>query len=495
MSMLVSTAALLLASLGFIVYELITYRDTMVQNFSTQAEIIGINTVSALVFNDPQAATETIAALRVKPNIMSAAIYTADGKLFAKYVRNDGATVFQMPEQISEQREDYRFESDHLLLSRPIISEGKQIGMVHIQSDLKEIDVRLKRYALITMGVLAISLLAAYRISSKLQEIISHPLLHLAQTAKTVSEEKNYSVRAVAENQDEIGQLVLTFNEMLTQIQMRDDTLSRAHNELEQRVTERTLELKEEITERQRAQEEMRKLNTQLEAANKELEAFSYSVSHDLRAPLRHINGFVELLKMHEGTRLGEKSQHYMNTIMNSAKRMGDLVDDLLVFSRMGKSEMRVGKVDLDHLTEEVIKDLQPEIGAREITWKIASLPEVEGDVTMLRQVCVNLIGNAIKYTRTRAQAQIEIGYTPEKEEHVFFIRDNGVGFDPQFAGKLFGVFQRLHRSDEFEGTGIGLANVRRIVHRHGGRTWAEGRVDGGAVFSFSLPKRGEKPE
>ncbi len=249
-----------------------------------------------------------------------------------------------------------------------------------------------------------------------------------------------------------------------------------------------------DIAERKRAEEETHKLNAQLETANKELEAFSYSVSHDLRAPLRHINGFVGMLKAHEGARLDATGQSYMNTIMNSAQRMGHLIDDLLVFSRIGKSEMRTGKVSLAVVVRDVMKDLQAEITGREVTWHIDSLPEVCGDAAMLQQVWVNLIGNAVKYTRTRTRAEIEIGSSREGEEHVFFVRDNGVGFDPQYAEKLFGVFQRLHHSAEFEGTGVGLANVRRIIQRHGGRTWAEGRVDGGATFYFSLPDKEEKP-
>ncbi|MEW6324980.1 MAG: PAS domain S-box protein [Nitrospirota bacterium] len=246
-----------------------------------------------------------------------------------------------------------------------------------------------------------------------------------------------------------------------------------------------------DITERKCAEEQMGRLNARLEAMNKELEAFSYSVSHDLRAPLRHIHGFVDLLAGHVRERLDATGQRYINTIRDSAVRMGRLIDDLLTFSRMAKAEMRIGPVRLDPLIQEAVADLQDEMAGRDIAWTIGPLPEVDADPSMLRQVWVNLLSNAVKYTRQRARAEIEIGSASEEEEQVFFIRDNGIGFDPRYAGKLFGVFQRLHRPDEFEGTGIGLANVRRIIERHGGRVWAEGRVNGGAVFYFSLPKRG----
>ena len=251
-----------------------------------------------------------------------------------------------------------------------------------------------------------------------------------------------------------------------------------------------------DITERKRAQAQITQLNadlqnraTQLEAANKELEAFSYSVSHDLRAPLRHIDGFVKLLNKQDSAKLDERGRRYLDIIADSARQMGMLIDDLLVFSRMNRAELRQAKVSSDSLVHEAIGGLQTEINGRQIDWKIAPLPDVEADPAMLRQVWVNLIANAVKYSRPRNPAEIEIGSQSDNGDLVFFVRDNGVGFDMQYAHKLFGVFQRLHRAEEFEGTGIGLANVRRIVHRHGGRTWAEGKPDGGATFFFSLPK------
>jgi signal transduction histidine kinase len=233
----------------------------------------------------------------------------------------------------------------------------------------------------------------------------------------------------------------------------------------------------------------VRERTTELEVANEELEAFSHSVSHDLRAPVRHIDGFAELLEKSTESTLSENDRRYLNLIIHSTRQMRRLIDDLLDFSRMGRSEMQRTQVNLQDLLERAIQGVQPEIQGRTILWKKNPLPQVRADPSLLQQVFSNLLFNAVKYTRPRDPAEIEIGGTAGERESVIFIRDNGVGFDMRYAERLFGVFQRLHGKDEFEGTGIGLANVRRIISRHGGRTWAEGKVDGGATFYFSLPR------
>lgn len=256
----------------------------------------------------------------------------------------------------------------------------------------------------------------------------------------------------------------------ITQRKAAENKIIQLNVELEQRVLERT---------------------KQLLSANEELEAFSYSVSHDLRAPLRHVMGFVQLLEKDARAVLSEKSLRYLETISQSAKRMGNLIDDLLTFSRVGKAELQKTEIDLQEVIQDVLGDFEEETRGRKIVWGISKLPRVYADRALLRMVLVNLISNAIKFTGGRAEAQIDVDCVPGGGmETVIRVRDNGAGFDPRYTEKLFGVFQRLHKRDEFEGTGIGLANVQRVIHRHDGRTWAEGSPGQGAAFYFSIPSR-----
>ena len=255
-------------------------------------------------------------------------------------------------------------------------------------------------------------------------------------------------------------------------------------------------ELQVEVEQRRRREVEIRQLNDQLakraselETSNSELESFAYSVSHDLRAPLRHVVGFSELLQKQASSLLDDKSRRFIQTILESAKRMGNLIDDLLAFSRIGRAETKMTLVSLDQLVNEVVAEIGNDTAGRDIVWKINPLPVCYGDRSMLRLVIANLLSNAVKFTRMRGRAEIEVGCVDGENEIEVSVKDNGAGFDMQYVKKLFGVFQRLHLPEEFEGTGIGLATVRRIVHRHGGKVRAEGDVDRGATFFFSLPK------
>jgi len=268
---------------------------------------------------------------------------------------------------------------------------------------------------------------------------------------------------------------------------------STVRRRVEQQLRQSRDDLEREVTQRRALNQELAKRSGELQATNKELEAFAYSVSHDLRAPIRHIAGFTELLQKNAASVLDERAQRHVTMILESAKRMGNLIDDLLAFSRIGRAEAHKTMVSLQQLVQEAQSEVAQETNGRNINWKIGRLPSCYGDRSMLRLVLVNLVSNAVKFTRTRPQAEIEIESTNHNPDQIVIsIRDNGVGFDMKYVNKLFGVFQRLHAPEAFEGTGIGLATVQRIIHRHGGTVWAEGLVDGGATFFFSLSKSQE---
>ncbi|MEY2488907.1 MAG: hypothetical protein QOC70_849, partial [Verrucomicrobiota bacterium] len=245
-----------------------------------------------------------------------------------------------------------------------------------------------------------------------------------------------------------------------------EQALEQLNENLEQRVSERT---------------------TQLEMANKELDAFSYSVSHDLQAPLRAVDGFSQAMLEDYGSQLPDEGRRYLQTIRDGTQRMGALIDDLLTFSQLSRLPLEKREMDPGELVRDAIKESSSQKGGRRIEIRVGDLPLCQGDPALLKQVWLNLLSNAFKYTRHRELAVIEVGCTKEKGENVYFVRDNGTGFDMRYVGKLFGVFQRLHRAEEYEGTGVGLALVQRIIHRHGGRVWANGAVDGGATFYFTL--------
>lgn len=744
MNMLVSGAALSLACAAFVGYGLVTFREALVANLSIQAQVVGSNSISALLFNDPGSAEKTLSALQAAPNIEYASIYTPDGQPFAAYWRDQARPAASLPSIPAVQTEIHWFKDRQITVVRPIVFQGKPAGLVCIRSDLRQWTAHLQRYAIIVAAVLLVSLMAAWLTSTVIRRAIADPIVRLAETARIVSREKNYSVRApLTSNHDELAALIATFNEMLAQIQERDTALQfeiaerkQAENAVKESLATSETALKEladqkfaldqhalvavtdvqgtityandkfcavsqysedeligqnhrivnsghhpkeffqqmyhtiangkvwhgevknrakdgsiywmdttivpfvgadgkprqyvairtDITERKRAEEalhesqerfrllldgvkdyaiymldpeghviswnegaarikgyrseeilgkhfscfyvpgdreagkparelqeslakgrfeaqaqrvrkdgsafwanvvitpmhddsgtlsgfskvacditqqkaderEIRELNeelehrvgertAQLEVANKELEAFSYSVSHDLRAPLRHIGGFSKMLAEEFGSTLDPTAQHYLDRIQAGTHKMGLLVDELLNLARVGRHALSLQPTRLNSIVAEVIAILQPDTEGRQVQWEIADLPAVECDPVLIKQIFQNLLANALKFTRPRAHALIEVSHKEEDGQPVFMVRDNGIGFNMKYVDKLFGVFQRLHSADEFEGTGIGLVTVQRIVHKHGGRVWAEGELDKGAAFYFTL--------
>jgi signal transduction histidine kinase len=467
MNTLVSGIALVLACAGFFAYDQITFRESLVRTLSAQAQIIASNSVSALLFSDPQAAAQTLSALRTSHNIGSAAIFTADGKVFARYFRSPADEVLSVPLMRPDQVERYSFGSTHLTLTRQITSEGKTVGFVFLRADLAEIDRRLKRYALIALAVLLASLVAALVISGAFRRSVAQPIVQLAETARRVSRGKDFSIRASpSSSYDELTILIDSFNEMLEEIQRRDSALQSAHDELEQRVADRTRELV---------------------ATNRELEAFSYSVSHDLRGPLDALNGFTYLLsKQYEG-KLDEQARTLIDHIRSSGRRMTELIDDLLNLSRVTSSAMRDEKVDLGGIARAVMEELCRTAPDREVEFVAPPSVEAYGDPHLLRIVMENLLQNAWKYTSRHGRARIEFGEMHKDGRAIYFVKDDGIGFDPRYAGRLFQPFQRLLSATDFPGNGIGLATVRRIIQRHHGELWAEGAIEKGATFYFTL--------
>jgi signal transduction histidine kinase len=464
MLLLTSGVVLTLTCAGFFIHESITFRQFMLRRLTTLGEIIAANSTAALAFENHNDAREVLGALKAERHIVGACLYDGAGRVFSTYPARLSVSDFPA----GPQSDGLRFAESCVAGFLPVVQgDSKRLGTLYLKSDLGVIHERRRSYAGVAALVIAVSLFAAYVLASMMQVQISSPIIALTATARAISERRDYSVRAMRRGDDELGHLADAFNQMLGQIEDQNKEVNRLNAELEQRVNERTV---------------------QLSAANAELEAFSYSVSHDLRAPLRHVQGYVEMLKTATLGQLSGNALRYLKTIGDASVEMGRLIDDLLEFSRTGRVEISHQCVSLDDLVQDCLVGLKMATKGRKITWKIVPLPRVIGDKSLLKQALANLIDNAVKYSAKREYAEIEIGVAGEEDGRVIvFIRDNGAGFDMKYSHKLFGVFQRLHRSEEFEGTGIGLATVRRIIVRHGGRTWAEGRLGDGATFYFTL--------
>jgi len=498
-TMLASGVALALVSLAFVAYDWVSIRRARVRDLTTLAEIIGANSAAALVFDDSDAAAEILAALRAEPIVVSACIYDRGGRPFARYMRTPEAAA---PPAYDPAPVDARFSGRSLQMQRSIRLENEAVGAIALHADLRDLQTRIVRYAGIVALAAVLSASVALALSTGLQRFVSDPILGLARIAKKVTQEKDYSVRGIKHGDDEVGTLIDGFNDMLVEIQKRDTALRLAHDELEKRVQQRTEALRREVLERRRAEEEVLRLNESLErrvverteqlaAANRDLESFSYSVSHDLRVPLRAVNGLVRVLAEEHAQGLDPEGRRLFGLVRESASGMGQLIDDLLAFSRLGRREIHGQDIDMHALATAAARELLQLEPHRRVHLDIAPLPRAFGDPALVRQVFVNLISNALKFSRRHPDAAVRIGSEARDGATVYFVRDNGVGFDMKYAPKLFNVFQRLHTVREFPGTGVGLAIVRRIVECHGGRAWAEARPGEGATFFFTLSTPG----
>jgi signal transduction histidine kinase len=468
--LLTSGAVLLLTCSIYFAYEYYTFKQSTVRQLTTLGQIISTNSTAALAFQSRDEAYEILAALKAEPHIVAAALYDKNGKLFVHYPAN--LSIASFPDSV--RTSGYIFERSYLLGFQSVVQNESELGTLYLKSDMGAMLERFKLYGAIAILVIMMSSLLAYLLSKWLQEGISKPIILLAETAKAISMRKDYSVRATKlDNDGEFGLLTDAFNQMLTEIQEQNNEIQHQNVEilsfnqkLEQNIIDRTKEL---------------------EVANKELEAFSYSVSHDLRSPLRSIDGYSRILIEDYDKKLDDEGRRILQVIMKNAVRMGQLIDDLLAFSRIGKQNLTKVNLNMETIVTGVTEELKNNYG-KDVQIDIKQLLSTRGDSSMLKQVMINLVSNALKYSMKKPKSIIEIGSYADNNNHVYYVKDNGAGFDMRYYDKLFGVFQRLHSGNEFEGTGVGLALVQRIIHKHGGKVWAEGKVDEGATFYFSLP-------
>ena len=473
----ISGLVLLLTSAAFAGYQYWSLRLATRDALAVRGRIIAANSTASLAFANDADAREILSALRTDQHIVAAVLYDKGGHVFAAYPV--GAAPDVVP--TAPGPDGYRFERGLLIGFQPVEESGsRRLGTLYLASDLGAIYDTFRLSGVIGLAVMAVALLAAYFLSRILQGTISEPILALAETAKAVSTRQDYSVRAPKVGADELGTLTDSFNQMLGRIAQQNDELQRYAADLERRVEERTHELQER-------NDALRRNAAELLAANTELDAFAYSVSHDLRAPLRSIDGFSQiLLEDYSGT-LDAAGRESLQRVRAASQRMGTLIDDLLKLARVTRVEIRTEDVDLSGMAREIAAELQRATPERLVEFAIAPGLSARGDARLLRVALDNLLRNSWKYTAKQAQPRIEFASIAANGERAFMVRDNGAGFDMQYADKLFGVFQRLHSPAEFEGTGVGLATVRRIITRHGGRIWAEGVVDRGATFYFTL--------
>jgi signal transduction histidine kinase len=485
-SMVSSAAALVLAGLALIVFDLISTREHLRQQLAVLAVLIADRSTAALVFRDRELAAENLAATSDQTSIVAACIYDASpggdppgGDLPDGVPANGGADVLYATFRRSETvagcpprppADGSRFEDGALLVVRPIHLEEERIGTVFLRSDLRILDERMRRYAGVVVGVVAIAASVAFLFSSRLQRIVTDPIERLAAAARAVSERRDYSLRASKGNDDELGVLVDAFNDMLGTIEERDRALLEANGRLESAIGE-------------------------LESKNAELERFTYTVSHDLKSPLITITGFLGLLE--QDARKGdlERLERDVERIRAAAGRMSRLLDELLELSRIGRLRNAPEEVPLGELAREATSLLATAIEKAGVEVEIApDLPAVRGDRPRLLEVVQNLVENAVKFMGSQPRPRIEIGAREEGGETVFHVRDNGTGIAPAYHEKVFGLFERL--DPHTDGTGIGLAIVRRVVEVHGGRIWVESEGLGrGTTFRFTLPGEERLPK
>lgn len=519
---LTSTIALLLASVVIITYDNYTYRGQKAKEVAVQAQILAAGMLAALEFEDHKSAQAFLDPLATNPEISVAAVYTSSGLLFANYTRpGSKPPPYFAPPQGQE------FEENDFLVSWPVEHSQRGLGSVYLRAQMEPLAVRITRYVGTLLLAMVVSLIITLPLGMRLHYAIANPVY--ARSLLEASLDPMVAISAAGKITDvneatinitglrraeligtefsnfftEPEKARASYEEVFAHGSITDYPLTIRH--VDGRLTDvlynasvykgehgnvlGVFAAARDVTAQKKAAEEIRQRTTELQAANRELEAFSYSVSHDLRAPLRSIDGFSQVVMEDYGDRLDDQGKEYLNRVRAATQRMGHLIDDMLALSRVTRSDMQRELVDLGKMANEIFSELQKSEPERKVEWRIGNELLAWGDMRLLRMVLFNLLGNAWKYTVHQAQPRIEFDVQRHADGPMeFFIKDNGAGFDMAYAEKLFGAFQRLHTAAEFPGTGVGLAIVQRVIHRHGGQVRGIGVPNQGATFYFTLP-------
>jgi signal transduction histidine kinase len=478
----VTLTAVSLALFVMVAYDLQRHRRDWINDLTTQAELLGLTSAAALAFDDSAAAKENLALLHYRPRMLLGAIYDERGNIFASYVREGyGGSPPELPGT-----DGIRVDGSDFVGFRRIEHDGQIVGTVHLRAR-HELDKVLLNYLGIAAVVAGLSMATAFLLARRLERVVTGPILTVAKVAEDVVALADYSRRAPKVSDDEVGALTESFNSMLEEVERRESELANSNRELAIEIEAKNAAQNEVLRLNAELEEIVRQRTAELMNAVHELESFSYSVSHDLRAPLRAINGFSQALVADHGADLPPQAQRYLSRITAATTRMEQLIEDLLNLSRVSRGDLTRVPVDVSAIARQIAASLQSAEPARAVEFSIWNGLQAVGDPRLLRTALENLIGNAWKFTSKTAAAKIDVGSMRDGERQVFYVRDNGAGFDMKYADKLFGAFQRLHTVDEFPGTGIGLATVARVVARHGGRVWADGREGEGAAFYFTI--------
>jgi len=474
--------AILPAGFAIMILDGVLFRQQMERDFAGLVQIVADLNTAALAFDDPRAARETLLPLKARPHVIQTCLFRPDGTELAGYSR--GA----IPRNCRPAGPGEEINAaDEVTIRHAVMLDGRRVGTVVLTYDRTEVGERRFRFGAVILGTFSLAGFLAFVLTAKLRDAIEAPLSNLASTAAIVAETRNYQVRAAKTSADELGLLTDSFNEMLARIQLRDGELRKAAEELEARVAARTRELESELVERRRAEEALSRQAAELARSNADLQQFAYVASHDLQEPLRMVFGYMNLIAEQYTGKLDAEADEFIGYAVDGARRMRQLITDLLEYSRVGSRDLVFQPTSCEKVLAEVRANLSLTLEETGTELTSSPLPVILAEPAQVTQLFQNLIANGIKF-RGSAPPRIHIAAEARGEWWEFTVADNGIGIDASHHQRIFIIFQRLHDRSAYAGTGIGLAICNKIVNRLGGRIWVESEPGKGSTFHFTIP-------